>query len=344
MQKTKILKRVRVKSPDPRKYLRLHRAEFGQKFTNKKINWDKFYPDIQSLVNKTASFLGVNDNNLIIGAGAESVIKDIFFYHSTNFKNKKILIFEPNYYMYEHYAKLLSYKISKHNLLDEHSYYLSSKKIIEILKKDKINLLSLVLPSAPIEKNIKKSELLKIMKHCLKYKIFVIIDEVYKNFKNKDNISLIKKYPNLIIIKSFSKLSGYPGIRFGIGLLNKKIFQKINSFRLSIEISSNTAEKVMYLIKNFSIIKKNENEIKKASMYFIKFLNSENYKYFNKSINSVSFFCKNLKEKKKLIMEFKKKDIIANYNYKCSNLLINVTTSNIFNIKIVKKILIKINK
>ena len=121
-------------------------------------------------------------------------------------------------------------------------------------------------------------------------------------------------------------------------------FQKINSFRISIEISSNTAEKVMYLIKNFSIIKKNENEIKKASMYFIKFLNSENYKYFNKSINSVSFFCKNLKEKKKLIMEFKKKDIIANYNYKCSNLLINVTTSNIFNIKIVKKILIKINK
>jgi hypothetical protein len=101
---------------------------------------------------------------------------------------------------------------------------------------------------------------------------------------------------------------------------------------------------VIYLNKNFSIIKKNENEIKKASMYFIKFLNSENYKYFNKSINSVSFFCKNLKEKKKLIMEFKKKDIIANYNYKCSNLLINVTTSNIFNIKIVKKILIKINK
>lgn len=344
MKRTKIIERIRVNSPDPAKFLRLHRAEFGQEFYKKKINWDKFYPDIQSLINKISNFLRIGNENLLLGSGAESIIKDVFFYHSNNFDKKNILIFDPNYYMYEHYAKLLNYKITKYNLLNQKTYYLTSKEIIKIIKKNKITLLSLVLPSAPIEKNIKKTELLKIIKYCRKKKIFIIIDEVYGYFESKKNILFIKKYLNLIIIRSFSKLSGYPGIRFGIGLVNKMLFKKLDSLRLSVELSSYTTEKVKYLIDNFSIIKKNQNQIKKTLNYFIHFLKSKKYKCFNKSINSVSFYCKSNTEKEKIIREFEKKKIVANYNYKCSNLLLNVTTSNIANIKIVKKILSRINR
>ena len=80
MNKNKlIIKRYRKKSPDSNIFLRLNRAEFGQKF-GITIDEDKFYPDIESLISKLKKTLKLSKKSqIVLGLGAESLIKEIFF-------------------------------------------------------------------------------------------------------------------------------------------------------------------------------------------------------------------------------------------------------------------------
>jgi histidinol-phosphate aminotransferase len=52
----------------------------------------------------------------------------------------------------------------------------------------------------------------------------VVLDEAYTLFYNKDNShlkELVKQYPNLIIIRTFSKYYGLAGIRIGFALMGE---------------------------------------------------------------------------------------------------------------------------
>ena len=187
MNKNKlIIKRYRKKSPDSNIFLRLNRAEFGQKF-GITIDEDKFYPDIESLISKLKKTLKLSKKSqIVLGLGAESLIKEIFVWQYMKKKRQNVLIYNPNYYMYSHYTKLFNFKLFKFNLDLNSSIELNSKNIIESLKKNKINIYCMINPSAPVEKYLNKQEAVKVLEFCKKNNIFVIIDEVYKNFLIKN--------------------------------------------------------------------------------------------------------------------------------------------------------------
>ena len=100
----------------------------------------------------------------------------------------------------------------------------------------KIDIFILVNPSHPFERNWSISELVKLLKFCKQNQILLIIDEVYQGLGSVSAIKLIKRFTNLIIIQSFSKNFGLPGIRVGYALSIKKNIEKIESCRLSIEL------------------------------------------------------------------------------------------------------------
>ena len=151
-----IIKRYRKSSPDPKHFLRLHRAEYGQKFRSK-LDMDRFYPDSYSLIKSLRKTHKLSKKiQTILGHGAEGLIKDILIWRYLKNIKQNVLIYEPNYYMYEHYAKLLNFKIFKYNLKLSNNLNLKSAEIIQTLKKNKITLFCMVNPSAPLEKYSKK--------------------------------------------------------------------------------------------------------------------------------------------------------------------------------------------
>ena len=315
MKKQKYLERKRVNSPNPNKYLRLHRGEFGAIFKQKNRNLDFFYPDISNLIITVSKFHKINKNRLLIGLGAESLIKDIFLCLKKFFKVKKVLNILPNFFMYSYYAKLFGVKEIglKHNILHES---LDSKKIIDTLNNKKIKFLILVNPSSPIEKNWKITEIEKILKFCEKKKIIVLLDEVYQLLGSKSFIKKSVNYNNLIILRSFSKAFGSPGIRSGYIISNHFFIKMIESFRLAIELPNDTIIKSHYLLTNFKkVIKKRIIEIKKARAYAHKEFKKRGIKSFNKYLNSVTFLFNTEKEKIYVCNKLEKNKILVNFKY-----------------------------
>lgn len=327
------IKRLRKPSPDPRYNLRLHRSEYGDNL-KKKFDINSYYPDSNNLINSLSKFYKIHKKNITIGLGAEGIIKDIFLINFLKKKECRILTSYPNFYMYNFYAKLFNFKFFNFSIIEENNENKNKNEIIINIIKNKINFLILVNPSSPIEKKWKKKEIIEILNFCKNHSIRVLIDEVYNNKKEDSLVNLTKKYNNLIVLNSFSKNFGMPGLRVGFCIADKNISQELDTVRLAIELPAYCVNKATEIIKNYSTnIKDKINKINNARKFAIKQFNLLNLKTINHSINSVIFFCKSEIEKKKLAFFLLKKKIFVNSNLP-NPVMINVTTTNINNLKI----------
>ena len=338
MKKNSFYPRIRKEAPDPKKILRLQRSEYGSDFTSKKINPDAFYPDTTKFIKSLSKFHRISEDNIIVGLGAESLIKDILLWFSRKYKSNKMLNIIPNYFMYTFFSKVFG--ISEYNLFhDPLNPKINPKLILKNLKNNNIKLLILVNPSAPFEKNWSIEDMIKILNFCKKNNIIVLLDEVYQMMGSKSGIGLLSKFPNLIIIRSLSKGFGFPGIRSGYILANKDLIKEIETYRLSIELPSDTIEKSTYLIKNYKkIVNKRIQSIIEARKFAHQEFKKRGFKSFNHFSNSVSFVFSSEREKNRICEALKKNKILINYNYpKHLNCFVNITTTNKKNISLFMK-------
>ena len=143
-----------------------------------------------------------------------------------------------------------------------------------------------------------------------------------------------------------SKTFGLPGLRIGYTIANKKIASEIESFRLSHELPTSSIIKGLYLFKTY---KKNIlsrlKKIKKAKTFAHNEFKKRKLISIGKYGNSVNVYFKNKVFALECKMSLIKNKIIVNYNYDepFSNYL-NITTTNIHNLKIFFKFFDKIYK
>ena len=333
------LKRFRKISPPIKSIVRLNRAEFGTSYSNSR-NLEistNYYPDVNPLLNVLARQHRINEKNLILGMGAESIIKDIFIWHSKKFKNfRKIGINYPNYMMYFVYSRMFSYKIKKYYIFPEKTHNLNFDFIKKFVNKNKIKLLVLVNPAHPFEKNWKIEELSKIVGYCKKKNIIVLLDEVYQDLGSKTAIGLVQKYNNLIIIRSLSKSPGLPGIRVGYLITNTKLREEIETFRLAIELPQDSINiAIKYLGQNNKLKTQRNKQIINARKFAQKQFKIRKINCYGNYHNTLTIKFGNSKIVKKIGNFLQKNRIYTSFNYpKPFNRYINIATTNIENLKI----------
>lgn len=65
----------------------------------------------------------------------------------------------------------------------------------------------------------------------------VLVDEAYREFWGKTSLPLLKKYSNIVILRSFSKFGAMAGARVGYLIANKELSQVFDAIRLPLGIS-----------------------------------------------------------------------------------------------------------
>lgn len=110
--------------------------------------------------------------------------------------------------------------------------------------------------------------------------IVVCVDEAYIEFGGESAISLLDKYSNLIIIRSFSKWAGIAGLRLGYGLMSPFLVAQLMKIKPPYNVNSASViagiaslQDPLYreriVKKIISERKKLENEIKKIGGYTV---------------------------------------------------------------------------
>jgi len=158
-------------------------------------------------------------------------------------------------------------------------------------------------PNQPIEVMLDLKQISKICDICNKINCFVIIDEAYYHFNSVTAKSLIKKYKNLIVVRTFSKAFGLAGMRIGYTISNSEIIKFMMSIKPIYEINSVNIKIVQFFLKNLKIMRDYVKDVSRSRNFFKKFLKSHKIHMIGNYSNTVLFKLKS-KEQVKLVIKY----------------------------------------
>ncbi|GGX60785.1 histidinol-phosphate transaminase [Saccharospirillum salsuginis] len=96
-------------------------------------------------------------------------------------------------------------------------------------------------PNNPTGTWISKGELKAFLKFVPEH-VLVVLDEAYAEYVDQDNypsgIKLQRKYPNLIVTRTFSKAYGLAGLRIGFGVSHPQVADVLNRVRQPFNVTS----------------------------------------------------------------------------------------------------------
>ena len=299
---------------DRSKYLRLDANERTIDFSqNQLLNLKKCitnnsiqsYPkDKKKVLELISRYEKINIKYISCFSGTGTALKYIF--EALSYKENKILSFFPTYGMIEIYSKIYKLKITK--ILD--------REIQNSFKKKSIKNSAFIYfanPNQPSGTIIPYKKMVEFLRFSEKFKKIIIIDEAYIDFSRQKSLGImVKKFNNLIVLKTLSKSIGIAGLRFSYMLANPSIANLINTYRSPYEISHFSLKAAEYFLSNPKILKNYLFEIKKSRDFVKK--ECEKYNYSLKETEANFFYIYFNKNKTFKIVNFlKKKKILVKH-------------------------------
>ena len=145
--------------------------------------------------------------------------------------------------------------------------------------------------------------------------VVVVSDEAYIDFvteENKasfpDSIKLLKKYKNLLILRTFSKLEGLAFFRSGYGFADEELLGYLNRVRLPINITGPAQLAGIAAIQDESFRKKTIKNVTEGRNRFYRAFEELGLKYIPSNTNFVFFHTG--KDSKSIVKELEKKGIL----------------------------------
>jgi aspartate aminotransferase len=145
----------------------------------------------------------------------------------------EVITFEPYYTNYNSFANFAGVTITAVSTDIKNGFHFPPVKEVEKLINNKTKAILICNPNNPTGTVYTKEEVEELLKLCVKFNLFIIADEVYREFvyDGKKQISLLEymdKYPdNIIICDSLSKRYSVCGLRLGALISkNKELLEK----------------------------------------------------------------------------------------------------------------------
>ena len=206
------------------------------------------YPDTDNTLirESLANAYGLDITNITIGVGSDQLLDCIF---KSLIDDENIISCTPTFSMYKEYASFTNGKFIDIGFKDDVNFEFDTERIIEAIKKYSPKLVIICSPNNPTGSAIKRSDLEKIIIAANETNLVVLLDEAYSEFY-ETNYDLIKKYDNLLVLKTFSKAYALAGIRLGYVLSCKDLIDTINVVKPPYNMSRISSLVASIAIKN----------------------------------------------------------------------------------------------
>ena len=198
------------------------------------------YPDRDALAlrKKLAAFVnglsGTNfaSPNIWAANGSNEIIQSLFM----AFGGGAALGFTPSYSMHPLIAKVTQVQWINGNRLEDFSLDVDSA--ITQIQREKPSLTFITTPNNPTGSALTINEIEKIAKATSG---LLIVDEAYAEFSDEISaVTLIKKYPHVVVIRTMSKAFAFAGVRLGYLVADSAVIDAMYLVRLPYHLSTLT--------------------------------------------------------------------------------------------------------
>ncbi|MBO5014556.1 MAG: histidinol-phosphate transaminase, partial [Bacteroidaceae bacterium] len=197
--------------------------------------------ELKSLI---APLKQVREEQIFLGNGSDEAIDLVFRAFCTPSVDNVVAI-DPTYGMYQVCAEVNDVEYRK-VLLDEH-YQFSAEKLLAATD-DHTKAIFLCSPNNPTGNNLCRGEIESLL-HS--FDGLVIVDEAYADFSSERSFLLdLDKYPNLIVLQTFSKAWGCAAIRLGMAFACPQIIGLFNKIKYPYNVNLLTQQEAISLLQD----------------------------------------------------------------------------------------------
>lgn len=257
------------------------------------------YPDTDNTILREAlaKAYNISVEQVTCGVGSDELIDDIF--KAVVSDNDVVLTIKPSFSMYKQVSKIHDAKFVEIDLKDDFTYDVD--KVIEGIKEHNPKLIFLCSPNNPTGCILERNDLIRIIEST---KSLVVVDEAYIEFSKENNLDLVDKYDNVILLRTFSKIYSLASMRCGYAISNKSNIDVIDTVKAPYNLNVMTQLFASVVIKNKDKYKTNiEYLVNERERLYQELLNL-NIKVYNSCAN---FLWMELSEK--IISELEKNKV-----------------------------------
>ena len=186
------------------------------------------YPDptARELRSAIAAKWGMDPDRMLLGNGSDELIQTIVLAFGG-----PVVIPTPTFAMYELTGRALGAKVAAVPLNKDFS--LDADRLVRKAKQVKAKVVFLANPNNPTGNRFDDEAVRKVIESL---NAVVVVDEAYYNFSGKTLLPHLDRHPNLIILRTLSKI-GFAGLRVGVLTAAKDIVAELNKIRLPYNIN-----------------------------------------------------------------------------------------------------------
>ncbi len=174
------------------------------------------YPEYSAARAELARFFGVSPRELLLTNGTDDAIHlavDTFAD-----AGDEVLIVEPTYAMYRFYAERAGARVRA--VRCGHDLAFPAQPVLAALER-RPRLLFVATPNNPTGAEVRPEVLRLVLRAAPRTAVFV--DEAYFEFGSWTALAWIRRHPNLIVTRTFSKARGLAGLRLGCLFTNTRL-------------------------------------------------------------------------------------------------------------------------
>ncbi|MBT3168774.1 MAG: histidinol-phosphate aminotransferase family protein [Candidatus Cloacimonetes bacterium] len=221
-------------------------TEFLEKMKNVPLN--RYFNNITGqLKNALSEYTKLPADHLIFGNGADEMLFTIFN-AVRNDNNSFAVSLAPSYFDYKSYSGAVGLGM-KFLYLDE-NFDFSVDEYLKLCDDENCKLAVLCNPNNPTGNLLPDEKIMQILEN---FKGLVLIDETYFEFSGKTFADKINLYPNLVIVRSFSKSFSSAGLRFGYIISQPQNIRELEKAMTIFHLNLMTQSFVLTLLENKDI-------------------------------------------------------------------------------------------
>ncbi len=254
---------------------------------------------------------------IFLGNGSDDVLNQLMIAFCTPGKDKAVLL-PPTFGMYQVCASINGIETIEVPLTANFRLDIAG---INAVQSNATKIIFIPSPNNPTGNCFALEDIKSIVED---FDGLVVVDEAYVEFAiDKSVVSWIDKYPNLVVVQTFSKAQGLAGLRLGMAFAHSEIIGLMNKVKAPYNINVLTQKEVMRRLEEQGLIQQQVHQIKQEKEQLL--LEFKSIAFIKKVFPSdANFFLVKMDDSKRRYNELIDRGIVvrdSSKNLNCANTL-----------------------
>lgn len=214
------------------------------------------YPDPQQqqLKNRLGELKQIAPSKIILGNGSDELL-DLLIRCFCEPSKDSVITLPPTYGMYGILSRINGVRVCEVPL-DKN--FQPDLQAISEAADDRTKLLFICSPNNPSGNSLRTESITSLIES---FPGIVVLDEAYADFSSTSMLESLDRFPNLVILQTFSKAYGLAGVRLGAGYASPEIIDLLNKIKLPYNVNLLTQQVALKRLEDSADIEREIKEI-----------------------------------------------------------------------------------